>query len=315
MTKSAMRQGMPYGVPPDLVPLNLGRGEQVRAWLERLPAIIASCVEEWHLQLRPCFSPLSYNYAAPAILAGGQRAVLKIGYPNRELGSEAAALAAFDGRGIVRLLDWKPEYGAMLLEQLLPGTALTRVTSAAEVDDARATSWAAHVMRTLWREAPADTSPFATVAQWFEGFERARHGHGFGQLPSALVDRAEQLYRELLASAGPPELLHGDLHHGNILAAGEGSWMAIDPKGLLGERAFDTVALLGNPMPDIADWPDLPRILRRRMAQLSEEAGLDRARVEAWALAQTVLSSLDALEDGDDEGHATAATVATALMP
>ncbi|WP_394850947.1 hypothetical protein LZC95_06890 [Pendulispora brunnea] len=54
-----------------------------------------------------------------------------------------------------------------------------------------------------------------------------------------------------------------------MLAAGEGSWTAIDPKGILGERASDTMALLGNPMPDIARWPDLPRILRRRMSQLS----------------------------------------------
>jgi len=282
----------------------------VRAWLERLPAIIERCVEEWHLQLQPCFSPLSYNYAAPAIRADGSRAVLKIGYPNRELVSEAAALAAFDGRGIVRLFAWNAECGAMLIEQVLPGTPLSPI---ADIDDARATSIAASVMRTLWREPPEDTSPFATVAQWYEGFERARRHHGFGHVPATLVDRAERLYRELLASAGPPELLHGDMHHGNILASGEGSWTAIDPKGILGERAFDTVALLGNPMPQIADWPELPRILRRRIAQLSAEAALDRARVEAWALAQTVLSALDALEDGDDEGHAIAATVAAAL--
>ena len=87
------------------------------------------------------------------------------------------------------------------------------------------------------------------MAEWGDGFKRlrARFGGGSGPLPSALVGEAEALFAALLDTAGAPVLLHGDLHHYNILAAGGGRWLAIDPKGVVGEPAFEVVALMHNP--------------------------------------------------------------------
>jgi streptomycin 6-kinase len=268
-------------------------GEAGTEWLSRLPAILAACERRWSLTAGPPFAPLSYNYVAPAVRTDGTPVVLKLGFPCRELMTEIDALHLFEGRGIARLLEVDPEQGALVLERLAPGTPLSALE-----DDAQATSIAATVMRKMWRPAPAGHA-FPSVADWAAGLGRlrARFEGTSGPLPPALVDEAESLFAELIGSISELVLLHGDLHHGNILAAAREPWLAIDPKGLVGEPAYEVGALLRNPMPQLLSMPDPGRLLARRVAQLADELGFDRARLRGWALAQAVLSAWWSIED------------------
>jgi streptomycin 6-kinase len=281
-------------------------GEAGAAWLERLPALLAGCTERWAVTVGPPF-PLSYNYVAPAVRADGSAAVLKVGYPCRELVTEIAALRLFDGRGIARLLEVDPDQGALLLERLQPGTPLD-----AADDDEAATAIAADVMRRLWRPAPAEHA-FPTTADWARGFQRlrAQFDGGTGPFPTRLVEQAETLFGELLASGGEPALLHGDLHHGNILTDSPASWRAIDPKGLVGEPAYEAGALLRNPLPDLLAWPDPRRTLARRLDLLAESLDFDRTRLRDWGFAQAVLSAWWSFED---HGHGWEPAIACAEL-
>ncbi|MDT5156370.1 MAG: streptomycin 6-kinase [Acidobacteriota bacterium] len=276
-------------------------GEAGRLWLRRLPALVEQCAARWSLKVGPPFVPLSYNYAATAEGAGGERFVLKIGVPVAELMSEIEALRMMEGRGAVRLFDADAEAGALLLERLEPGTQLVALC---EVDDARATSAAASVMRKLWHPVPTKHS-FPSVADWGRGFQRMRErfGGGNGPFPRKLVDEAESLFAELLSTAAEPVLLHGDLHHGNILAATRVPWLAIDPKGLVGEPAYEVGALLRNPLPQLLDWPEPVRVSERRIAQLADELGFDKARIRGWGLAQAVLAGWWSIEDTGKGGE------------
>jgi streptomycin 6-kinase len=272
-------------------------------WLSELPSRIAACARRWSLTVLPPFAPLSYNYVAPAVRADGAPVVLKLGVPNPELTTEIAALRLCNGQGIVQLLDANPEQGALLLERLTPGTALSRLT-----DDEKATSIAAQVMRQIWQPVPPEHS-FPTVAQWAAGLARLRQqfGGATGPFPTRLVEEAEALFAELIDSMAEPVLLHGDLHHDNILAAARQPrltrrplWLALDPKGLVGEPAYEVGALLRNPAPQLLAQPQPGRILARRVYQLAEELGFDRARLRGWGLAQAVLSAWWSFED---HGH------------
>jgi streptomycin 6-kinase len=98
------------------------------------------------------------------------------------------------------------------------------------------------------------------------------------------------LFAAFHAEAHEPMLLHGDLQHHNVLQSGDG-WLAIDPKGVVGDPGYEVGALFYNPMPRILDVPDLEQMLARRVAQLSEELGMDRGRIRGWALAKTVLNA------------------------
>ncbi|HEY0169660.1 MAG TPA: aminoglycoside phosphotransferase family protein [Pyrinomonadaceae bacterium] len=290
-------------VPEEFARLTIAlHGEAGRLWLDGLGALVEDLAARWSLTIGPHYAPLSYNYAAPAEGPRGERLVLKLGVPTRELLCEVEALLAFGGRGAARLVDSDAARGALLLERLEPGTHLTALC---EVDDEAATSAAAAVMRKLRRATPHRPHPFPTVADWGRGFGRwrAHFGGGTGPFPRRLFEEAETLYAELLSTSAAPVLLHGDLHHGNILAAAREPWLAIDPKGLVGEPAYEVGALLRNPMPQLLRFPRPVQLTERRVARLSEELGLERARVRGWGLAQAVLSCWWAIEDGGELGE------------
>jgi len=275
-------------------------GEAGRLWLSRLPGLIEQCAARWSLKVGAPFVALSFNYAAPAEGPDGERLVLKVGVPVPELLWEIDALRLYGGRGAARLFDADAEWGALLLERLEPGTQLVTLC---EEDDAAATSAAAAVMRKLWRPVP-EGHGFPTAAGWGQGLRRMRayFGGGTGPWPRHLVEEAESLFAELLASAAEPVVTHGDLHHGNVLAAAREPWLAIDPKGLVAEPAYEVGALLRNPLPQLLRWPHPVRVTERRIAQLSEELGVERARVRGWGLAQAVLSAWWSIEDTGEQG-------------
>lgn len=268
-------------------------GDEGVEWLKRLPALVREFERRWSVCAGPPFPNLTYNYVLPARRADGTEAVLKLGVPNPELLTEFEALRLFDGRGIARLLEADAERGVLLVERLVPGMPLSILE-----DDDRATLIAAQVMRDLWRPLPADHT-FPSTRRWAKGLGRLRvqFGGGTGPLPARLVEQAERLFSELHASAREPVLLHGDLHHDNILAAQRSPWLALDPKGLAGEPEYETGALLRNPVTRLPQVPDLDRVLARRIALLSEALGFDRARLRDWALAQAVLSAWWSIED------------------
>ncbi len=276
-------------------------GEAGRLWLDGLPALVEDVAARWSLTVGPPYAHLSYNYAAPAEGPGGEPLVLKLCVPTRETLTEIEALLAFAGCGAARLVDSDAARGALLLERLEPGTYLTALC---EVDDEAATSAAAAVMRQLHRVTPHKSHISPTVADWGRGFERCRalFGGGTGPFPRKLFEEAESLYAELVSTSAAPVLLHGDLHHGNILAAAREPWLAIDPKGLVGEPAYEVGALLRNPLPRLLRFPNPVRVMERRVALLSEELGLERARVRGWGLAQAILSGWWAIEDGEELG-------------
>ncbi len=262
-------------------------------WLARLPELLETYARRWKLTILPPYT-LSYNYVAPAIRQDGTPAVIKMGVPHPELTSEIAALQFYDGRGAVRLYEAEPEQGAFLMERLQPGKPLSMLT-----DDNQATEIAAGVMRRLWQPA-RENGIFITVAGWGQGFQdlHARFTGGCGPFPIRLVERAESLHAELLASTTDQVLLHGDLHHDNIVLAerpGETGtemlWLALDPKGVVGDPAYEAASFMWNPIPMIYDMPDLAQLIRRRLLLFAEQLGLDYQRLLGWTIAKSVLSA------------------------
>jgi streptomycin 6-kinase len=200
---------------------------------------------------------------------------------------------------MAKLLAYDVSDEVLLLERLRPGVSLRTMKN-----DEEAISIASTVMQHMWRPAPSVHS-FDTVEKWGLGFSRLRQQYpdGHGPFPEALLEEAETLYAELSASMVERKLLHGDLHQDNILSSERDGWLAIDPKGLIGEPAYETGAMLRNFLPDLLEQPDPKRILARRIDQFSEELGFERSRIRGWGLSQAVLSAWWGVEDSGSLGE------------
>jgi streptomycin 6-kinase len=282
-------------LPAALVDNNAqARGSKGLEWLDRLPEIISMFAERWSLTVQSPFGDLSFNYAAPVVRTDGTRAVLKLSPPfDPESLTEIEATRAFGGRGLVRLLEWDLQEGAMLLERLEPGQPLHGLQ-----DDRAEMRIAAHVMKQLWRPAPTDTT-WLSMADWGKAFERhrAQHGGTAGPPPATIFERGERLYQELDASTTRRVLLHGDLHQGNILSAARQPWLAIDPKGIVGDPAYETGPLLLNLWDELYPVTDPAAVLARRVAWLAYDLDLDPERVRQWGIARLVLSAVWSAEN------------------
>jgi streptomycin 6-kinase len=266
-------------------------------WLRALPAIIRECVERFSISLNTPFDSLSFNLVIPGMLADGTEAVLKLGVPGKELTTEACALRLYRGSGAVRLLEADTERGILLLERAIPGDPVCK-----REDEESSTTIAATIMTRLWQEPPAG-APFPSLADWYRGFERLRAvlGGTTGPFPAALVERAERISSELFASSEGEFVLHGDLHHLNILAAVREPWLAIDPKGVIGDRAFEPAIFLLNQLPEELSEAEILRLIERRVSIFSEVLSVPQERIIGWVCSFAVLSAWWSYEDSIEE--------------
>lgn len=268
-------------------------GEDGERWLNDLPVLIEQAEARWSIRVLKPLPDQTYNFVALALGQDGSESVFKAGVPNRELTTEIEALRVYNGEGMVRLLESDAEMGLILMERLIPGKPLSTIE-----DEDEAVGIACQVMRRLRRSVPED-HPFPTVADWAKGLHRLRRefNGNAGPFPEDLVVLAEKLFDDLIPTPSGSVLLHGDLHHGNILSTDRSGWVALDPKGVVGEPEYEVGAFLRNPLPEIAEHPNLDRILSRRLDQFSEQLGFDRERILGWGLAQAVLSGWWSYED------------------
>ncbi len=264
------------------------RAQWKTTWLQLVDEIAAN----WAIEVGSPFPVLSFNFAAPATRAGGEPCVLKVCLPDHEFDAEISALTVYDGRGAVRLFEVDRKRRAMLLERAVPGVSI------ASLPDEESTKIAAEAMKRLWRPVHADL-PFQSLAVWSKAFPRYRVRFGASvPLDVDLFEHGEHLFAELLAGQGELVVLHGDLRHYNLLSSEAGRWIAIDPKGVIGERAYEPANWLRNPI-GVDHWPDLAQVLSRRIDQFSDLLEIERARIRDWGVAQTVLSACWCLEDDD----------------
>lgn len=268
-------------------------------WLARIPQIIEKYEAKWSFRALPPFE-LNYNYVAPAIRADGAQAVLKIGFPkDTEFKSEINTLEFFGGEGICRLVEADAAHAIMLIERILPGKPVADID-----DDDEATRVIASTMKRLHKVLPPNHE-FTGIKDLVTAIpEYRRKYQGSGPIPNGLVDKAEELFTHLIATSQAPVLTHGDLHHHNVLNSEAHGWVAIDPKGVAAEPAYDAAAMLRNPYDKLKTVTNLRPILARRIAVLSEELHIDRERIRQWGFAHMVLSAIWSAEGVKGPEHA-----------
>jgi streptomycin 6-kinase len=301
---SAPHHGRPAPVrldPPERLVRTIAawEGEAGRTWVETLPDLVAGYMEQWELTPERVFA--AGGQISMIVLvrtAGGEPAVLKVGMVNRETEHEHAALAHWGGRGAVRLLAADPARGALLLERLQADVSLRSLA------EPKAMLEAAEVLQRLW-VPPAENHPFTSVAEYtgaLAALLRQRREQPWAAVARPLIDEALAVRADL--TAGPPEavVLHGDFHHGNVLAGERVPWLAIDPKPKVGEPAYDLAWLARDRLSTLAARPGSRAAARRRVDHLASALDVPPERLRAWSLFRAVEAGVWYLSVGDAGG-------------
>jgi streptomycin 6-kinase len=214
----------------------------------------------------------------------------------------AGLMQWYAGAGAARVLARDDD--AVLLERARDAPSLARMVREGRDDEASRIICETVAALHTQRAAPPPT--LVPLDVWFGALWPAAATHG------GVLRTAATVAGKLLAGPQDVRVLHGDIHHGNILNFGPRGWLAIDPKGLMGERAFDYANLFCNPDHNVAT--QLGR-LTRQLAVVSRAAGLDAGRLSAWVTAWAGLSATFLMEDGlPPEGALRVAALAAAEM-
>jgi streptomycin 6-kinase len=280
------RHGGEIAIPRSFAEWTIAQeGDAGRAWIDELPSIVESHLDRWALIAD---GPVLHGYvgiALPVLRADGSRAMLKVSWLNADSCWEAHALAAWEGRGAVLLLERDDPAGVMLLERLDP----TR--SARELDRVAVATVAGQLCRRLEAPAPPGMPRLEDVAaRWAEELPRCweRLGCPFSR---HLLEAAVATCHEL-GPGQPDRLLHGNLRIDHILRGEREPWLVIDPNGLAGELAYEMSSLLGNLCSGLAARSNPRQAVRSRLAAFVESAGVDFERTRRWAHAHLVNEAL-----------------------
>lgn len=257
---------------------------------DKQPPDISQYCDKWNLSfpIRLARTPTSDLYRVTHL---EQQAILKVLTPKGRTfeGNGSSALRCFQGPGAVKLLD--SDDGAMLLEHLDGGELSNLVKQGQDYQAAHIICDVLDILHSYAGETPAGIHG---LHHEFESlFTRARR-----EKPDSIFRRTAEVADTLISTESNTRLLHGDIHHGNILKSSSRGWVAIDPQGLYGERTYDVANSFFNP-------DEVPHVVgtRERINSLatifSARLQVDRLRILQFVYAHGGLSASWHLDDGE----------------
>lgn len=263
-------------------------GQAGNVWLERLPTYVAQLAQELALtDLRP-LQNLSYNY----LLLGKQQdqeVVLKLSINEHELNREAAALQIYAGSGAVQLLAQQP--GALLLQRALPGTPLSTYFPNHEDVAAEIT---VSLIQKLHNIPISYEYPFPALTNMLDVLDQD------WPIPQEILKKARNLREHLESTTKHVLLLHGDLHQDNMIQH-DNQWLIIDPKGIIGDPAYEVAIYLCNPINKMFASSYSPTLIKtlmsRRIKFFAQRLAIEEQRLYDWGLLRAIMGWIWNLQD------------------
>ena len=210
-------------------------------------------IEKWNLQnvVRLDETPTSLIYKASL---DQNDVILKI-YTSLGVNCESDAPLFFEAANkapVVPVIVY--DDGAILLE-FLPGKTLKNLVLGGQDDEA--TQIIGHVLKDIHQSPVPQSHHFENLERRFKAL--LNHGKD----APGIIKRGCEFARLKLQNLNEVFLLHGDMHHLNVIQDADKNWRVIDPQPLVGPRAYDAANTLHNPhqMPELTE--DKNRLMRQ----------------------------------------------------
>jgi streptomycin 6-kinase len=257
-------------------------GEAGRKWLDNLDNIVANLAQKWNLRDLKPFDNLTFNY----VLYGFQNydpIVLKVGIRDKNLAKEAQALQFFENHGAMELID--STEGALLLRRAVPGNSLMEYFPNREDESIK---MAADVIRRLHSAngIPENFTPLEDLLCDL---------HKKCDIPDRFISKVQRIAGHLSEMTTKQTVMHGDLHHDNILRDGD-EWKIIDPVGIVGDPTYEITSFMINPIDKIWKCENSVSIITNRVEKFSRLLNVDPQRIFQWTFVKCVLCWIWSLE-------------------
>ncbi len=242
-------------------------------------------LDQWKLEAAGASFATSTAILQPVTCQNGLAAMLRV--ETRDTGDTSGAdlLQAWTGNSAAQL--YALEGRALLMERAVGTRNLIEMAQSGQ--DAAATQILCETAHRLHAQTITPPASLIPLEHWFRSLTEPSH--------TGLLATCADTARGLLDKGHHPVPLHGDLHHGNVLDFGARGWLAIDPKGLLGDRAFEYASIFTNPDLSAPEYPVASCAFERRFAQICEASNLPATLLREWIIASAGLSAAWFIED------------------
>ena len=265
-------------------------GNEGKQWLNALPEITSKIAKKYDLSNLMPVNNMTFNYVASGY-QNDKPIILKIGLNSKELNKEAVCLKAFANHAAVEVI--AADDNMIIIQRAVPGNTLKDHFPSRET---KATNILCSVIKELHKADVPKNHNFYSLHEICKILDRDLI------IPNEILSKARHLRNKLLSSTKKQVLLHGDLHHDNILQNGDG-WLVIDPKGFIGDPAFEPAAYLCNPIPELLQEDNASKIIANRINLCSAQLGIPKQRIADWLYAKSVLCWAWSLDDNLNPGY------------
>jgi len=233
---------------------------------------------------------MSFNYVARGLIKE-KPILVKLGLNNRALSKETQCLKAFESHATPKVIANKDNM--IIMECAVPGITLKEYFPWQETE---ATNILCNVIKDLHTAKIPIGHNFYHIKDLLHTLDNEP------DIPNNILNKARRLRDKLLSTTMKEVLLHGDLHHDNILKNDHG-WMVIDPKGFIGDPVFETAAYICNPIPDLLHENNPKEIIIGRIQLCAKNLNIQEQRVKDWFYVKSVLCWAWSLEDKLDHAY------------
>ena len=159
--------------------------------------------------------------------------ILKVNENEEELMSEYNMLTMVSNNYFCKVYEVNVNLGMLIEERIIPGATLREEKLAFE-----RISVYIHLFKNIHKNIDSRLN-IKTYLDWLRNANNFSKTLSQNQVISKDMQLAYSIGVELFDKYNDRVLLHGDLHHDNILMNKEGSYKIIDPKGVIGPKIFD----------------------------------------------------------------------------
>ena len=213
--------------------------------------------------------------------------ILKVDQHKSQLKSEYQMLARLSGLHSCRVYAFDENAGLLLEERIFPGTVLRSQTSLEK---------RIQIFLQVFHEIHMPEDSGATYLNWLEQIYEYCVQH---QVAEDMAFRSLLFCTEIFEKYPDRVLLHGDLHHDNLLRRTDGSYAMIDPKGVVGPAIMDLPRFILNELGTAHACPDrlhMEEVIRL----LGEQSGYPEVDIRKLFYMETVLENIWRVEDGEE---------------